>query len=261
MIDSFLILIVTAALMASLITAPLGCIGLWNGLAFFGETLAHASLLGVCISVILHLPYAYGAIGVCLVIAYFIGKNASAQSDVSLAVISSTCLSISILVISVVPQAHLSPDVLLFGDLLGTNVNDVWLLAAALALLIGFLIKYWPAILITSFDADLAHVQGYPSKTVRMLMLFAYAIAMGIVMKLLGALFAPALTIIPAAASRYRAKKPSQMIVYAILISCFSSLTGISLSFYFDLPVGPTIVCLCTLILIILKLLPSRSAP
>ncbi len=89
MVDSFLILILTAALLASLITAPLGCIGLWNGLAFFGETLAHASLLGICISVLLHFPYAYGAITVCLGIAYFIGKNASSQNDVSLAVISS----------------------------------------------------------------------------------------------------------------------------------------------------------------------------
>jgi zinc transport system permease protein len=253
MIDSFLILIVIAALMASLITAPLGCIGLWNGLAFFGETLAHASLLGICISVLLHLPYAYGAIAVCLIIAYFIGKNTSAQSDVALAVISATCLSMSILVISVVPEAHLSPDILLFGDLLGTNINDIWLLGIALLVFVAFLIKFWPAILITSFDADLAHVQGYPSKKIRMLMLLAYAVAMGIVMKMLGALFAPALTIIPAAASSYRAKKPSQMIIYAITISCFSSISGIGLSFYFDFPVGPTIICICTLTLVILK--------
>ncbi|MCX7343434.1 MAG: metal ABC transporter permease [Proteobacteria bacterium] len=255
MIDSFFISIIIVALMASLITAPLGCIGLWNGLAFFGETLAHASLLGVCISVLLHLPYAYGAIAVCLVIAYFIGTNYSAQSDVSLAVISSTCLSVSILIISVVPQAHLSPDALLFGDLLGTNLNDIWLLASALLILTIFLIKYWSAILITSFDADLAHVQGYPSKKVRLLMLFAYATAMGIVMKLLGALFAPALTIIPAAAAYCKANRPSQMIAYAILISCFSSLSGIGLSFYFDFPVGPTIICLSTIILVILKII------
>jgi zinc transport system permease protein len=254
MIDSFFISIIVIALMASLITAPLGCIGLWNGLAFFGETLAHASLLGICISVLLHLPYACGAIAVCLVIAYFIGTNNSAQSDVSLAVISSTCLSVSILIISVVPQAHLSPDALLFGDLLGININDIWLIASALLILAIFLVKYWSAILITSFDADLAHVQGYPSKKVRLLMLFAYATVMGIVMKLLGALFAPALTIIPAAAAHCRANKPSQMLIYATLISCFSSLSGIGLSFYFDFPVGPTIICLSTLILVTLKI-------
>ncbi len=173
-------------------------------------------------------------------------------------VISSACLSISILVISVVPQANLSPDTLLFGDLLGASVHDIFLLATTLLVLVSFLIKYWSAILITSFDADLAHAQGFPSKNVRMLILFGYAIAMGIVLKLLGALFAPALAIIPAAASRYRAKKPSQMICYATLISCFSSLVGISFSFYFDLPVGPSIICVCTTILVILKLAPTK---
>ena len=85
-------------------------------------------------------------------------------------------------------------------------------------------------------------------------MLFAYAIAMGVIMKLLGALFAPALTIIPAAAARYKARKPSQMFIYSIAISCFSSLTGIGISFYFDFPVGPTIIFLSTLIMIVCKL-------
>ena len=259
MIDSFFLLITATAIMASLMTAPLGCIGLWNGLAFFGETLAHASLLGVCISVLLHMPYAYGAIGICLVIAYFIGNNTSAQSDVSLAVISSTFLSVSILIISVVPEAHLSPDALLFGDLLGTNTKDIILLVVVLLVFFIFLIKYWSAFLITSFDTDLAEVQGYPAKKIRMLMLFAYAIAMGIIMKLLGALFAPALTIIPAAAARYKARKPSQMVTYSIAISCFSSLTGIGLSFYFDFPVGPTIICLSTLIMIVCKLTKVRA--
>lgn len=258
MIDEFFLLVTITALMASLITAPLGCIGLWNGLAFFGETLAHASLLGVCISVLLQLPYAYGAIMICLAIAYFIGSNNSAQSDVSLAVISSTCLSVSILIISIVPDAHLSPDALLFGDLLSTNTKDVILLSIALFLFFLFLVKYWSAILITSFDSDLAQVQGYPAMRIRMLMLFAYAITMGIIMKLLGALFAPALTIIPAAAARYKANVPSQMVTYAIAISCFSSLTGIAISFYFDFPVGPTIICLSTLIMIVFKLTKQR---
>lgn len=258
MIDSFLILIVIAALMASLITAPLGCVGLWNGLAFFGETLAHASLLGICISVLLHLPYSYGAVVVCLCIAYFISKSAAAQSDVSLAVISSTCLSISILVIAVVQKTNLNTDTLLFGDLLGISIHDIVLLGIALLTLIGFLLKYWSAILITSFDADLSHVQGFPSKNMRTLILFAYAIAMGIVLKLLGALFAPALTIIPAAASRYIARTPLQMIYSATLISCFASLTGIGLSFYLDLPAGPTIICICAAILVVFKFAPSR---
>lgn len=259
MIDAFFLLVTVTALMASLITAPLGCIGLWNGLAFFGETLAHASLLGVCISVLLQLPYAYGAIIICLAIAYFIGSHSSAQNDVSLAVISSTCLSISILIISIVPDAHLSPDALLFGDLLGTNTKDVILLSVALSAFFILLVKYWSAILITSFDTDLAQVQGYPAMKIRMLMLFAYAITMGIIMKLLGALFAPALTIIPAAAARYQAYKPSQMVIYSMIISCFASLMGIGISFYFDFPVGPTIICLSTLIMIICKFTKVRS--
>ena len=254
MIDSFILFIIVSALLASLITAPLGCIGLWNGLAFFGDTLAHASLLGVCFGILFHVPYAFGAIAICLCIAFFIAHKSSKQSDVSLAVISYSCLSFSILIISLFPKANLDPNTLLFGDLLSTSVPDIVLLLAALLALWGFIAKYWTAILMTSFDADLAQVQGFPSKTIRLMVLFSYAIIMGIVMKMLGALFAPALTIIPAAAARYRSNTPSKMIVSAILISCFSSVMGIGISLYFDLPTGPAIVCGSAITMALIKI-------
>ncbi len=254
MIDSFVLFIVVSALLASLITAPLGCIGLWNGLAFFGDTLAHASLLGVCFSVLLQVPYACGAVVVCLAIAYFIAHKSSKQSDVSLAVISYSCLSFSMLVISLFPKANLDPNTLLFGDLLSTSSSDVLLLAIALAVLWGGIAKYWSAILMTSFDADLAQIQGFPSRAIRLMVLFAYAIIIGIVMKMLGALFAPALTIIPAAAARYRSKTPSQMMTSAIVISCFSSIIGIGISLYFDLPTGPSIICVSAITMALIKI-------
>ncbi len=254
MIDSFVLFIIIAALLASLVTAPLGCIGLWNGLAFFGDTLAHASLLGICFSILSDIPYAFGAIAVCLSIAYFIGQKSSKQSDVSLAVISYSCLSISILIISIFPKANLDPNTLLFGDLLSANLSDIYLLILALFILWGSIAKYWSAILMTSFDADLAQVQGFPSKMVRLAVFLAYAITIGIIMKMLGALFAPALTIIPAAAARYRSKTPFEMITSATLISCFSSAIGIGASFYFDLPTGPSIICVAATTLALIKI-------
>ena len=258
MIDTFLLYIVVSALLASLITAPLGCVGLWNGLAFFGDTLAHASLLGVCFSVLLHVPYGLGAVLVCLGIAYFIAKKSSKQSDVSLAVISYSCLSFSILVISIFPKANLDPNTLLFGDLLNVGLPDIFVLVLALLALWGFITKYWHAILMTSFDADLAQTQGVPAKTINLMILFAYAIIIGLVMKMLGALFAPALTIIPAAAARYCSTTPKQMITSAVLISCASSLIGIMGSLYFDLPTGPSIICISAILMVLVKAAGTR---
>lgn len=254
MIDSFVFFVLIAGLLASLITAPLGCIGLWNGLAFFGDTLAHASLLGVCFSMLWQVPYACGAILICLGIAYFIGHKSSKQNDVSLAVISYSCLSLSILIISLFPKANLDPNALLFGDLLSASISDIALLSIALLTLWSAIAKYWSAILMTSFDADLAQVQGYPSAMVRLLIFFAYAIIMGLVMKMMGALFAPALTIIPAAAASYRSKTPFEMIVWAVLISCLSCVIGIGASFYVDLPTGPAIICTSVIILTLMKI-------
>ncbi|MFN9944893.1 MAG: metal ABC transporter permease, partial [bacterium] len=86
---------------------------------------------------------------------------------------SYSCLSFSILIISLFPKANLDPNALLFGDLLSANTSDIVLLVVALLILWSAVAKYWSAILMTSFDTDLAQVQGHPSKKIRLFLFFA----------------------------------------------------------------------------------------
>ena len=53
MLDDFFVRAIIAGLGLAAITGPLGCFVVWRRMAYFGDTLAHASLLGVALGLLL----------------------------------------------------------------------------------------------------------------------------------------------------------------------------------------------------------------
>ncbi len=70
-------------------------------------------------------------------------------------------------------------------------------------------------------------------------------------MKIVGVLLITSLLIIPAAAARKYAHSPEQMLGISILIGFMSVLLGLLASLLIDLPTGPSIVAIATMIFLI----------
>jgi zinc transport system permease protein len=251
--DSLIITLIITVVLASLMTAPLGCVGLWNGLAFFGDTLAHASLLGVCISMLTHTPYAFGGIIVAIFLAVAVAKNNDSPKDVTLAAISYTCLAVSLIIISKYFKGVLDPNTVLFGDILSVQIDYLWFMAVITLVILALLFVFFKPIQMVSFDVCLAHTKKIPVMQVRFLLLISYGVAIGTGLKVLGALFVPAIALLPAAAARNISQSPLQMIIFATIISTVCGVLGLFLSIMFDLPTGPAIVAMNALALILAK--------
>lgn len=251
--DSLLILLIIIVVLASLMTAPLGCIGLWNGLAFFGDTLAHASLLGVCIGMLTHTPYAVGGMIVAVCLAAIVAKNNDSPNDVTLASISYTCLAVSLIIISKYFRGILDPNTVLFGDILSIHPEYLWFMGAVTAVLLALIFLFFKPIQMVSFDACLAHTKNINVTRMRFLLLISYGIAIGAGLKILGALFVPAIALLPAAAARKVSNSPLQMIIFATIISITCGILGLFLSLIFDLPTGPAIVAVNAMALLVAR--------
>jgi zinc transport system permease protein len=65
----FLITALAAGMGIALVTGPLGAFVVWRKMAYFGDTLAHASLLGVAGGVLLSINTTAAVIVTCMVIA------------------------------------------------------------------------------------------------------------------------------------------------------------------------------------------------
>lgn len=258
MIELFLTAFLAGALVV-LMTAPLGCLVVWRRMAYFGDTLAHAGLLGAALAMISQLPLTLAAALVGLIIAlilHLLSRQQSLSNDSLLGVLSHGSLAIGMLAIWLVPT-QVDLEALLFGDLLVVSGSRLWQLAfVSLGSLICLLICWKPFLAIT-LSPELAMAEGLAVNRYQLLfiLLLALSVAMGI--QAVGVLLFTALLIIPAAAARAISRSPEQMAILALMIGLGSVGLGLLLSWQLDLPTGPAIVCTALAFFVALRLVSS----
>ena len=77
-IDSFVVYALIAGLSLALVAGPLGCVVVWRRMAYFGDTLSHAALLGIAIAISVDmLPM----VGVALVGVAAVEEHSKADVD------------------------------------------------------------------------------------------------------------------------------------------------------------------------------------
>ncbi|MBO6774759.1 MAG: metal ABC transporter permease [Marinibacterium sp.] len=69
------------------------------------------------------------------------------------------------------------------------------------------------------------------------------ALTVAVAIKVVGVLLIAAMLVIPPAAARPLTRAPETMAVVAACIGATSALAGLGMSFLFDTPTGPSIVC------------------
>lgn len=256
----FLLLALLAGIGVALISAPLGAFIVWQRLAYFGDTLAHSALLGVAFGLLLSVSIQAAIIVSCLVVAILLTlwqTQRQLPTDTLLGIISHSALAIGLILVSVFDTGRLDLTQYLLGDILSTNLND--LLAVLLVVLtVGLLVwRFWQPLLAITVNEAMAQVEGVAVKRIRLLLLFLLALTIAVAINIVGVLLITALLIIPAASARYLSRTPEQMVLYAALIGCLSVVGGLSSSFLWDTPAGPSIVASASL-LFLLALLFAR---
>ncbi len=72
MFEPFLLRALVAGLGLAVVAAPLGCFVVWQRMAYFGETVAQASLLGVALGLALQLDLTLGVLVVAVAVAFLL---------------------------------------------------------------------------------------------------------------------------------------------------------------------------------------------
>ena len=75
----------------------------------------------------------------------------------------------------------------------------------------------------------------------------------------LGTLMAVGIMLLPAVAARFWAEDVSGMILVAVLIAFLSSMTGLLVSYYANLPTGPAIILTCGVFYLLSILVGARG--
>lgn len=261
MLDDFLVRAVVAGIGVAIVTGPLGCLIIWRRMAFFGDSLAHASLLGVALALALDMAPAFGVplvtILACAVLLGFTRQTTFA-ADTILSIVAQSTLALGLVLISLIGSYEVSIMGVLLGDILAVSKQDIALIYGGGAIILAVLFRYWRRLVVATISHEIAVAENMSPRQSDAVFMFLIALVVAISLKLVGALLITALLIIPAATARRFSPTPEIMAAIAIMIGMTSLTSGIFASLHLDTPTGPTIILAGTIFFALSLLIPQR---
>ena len=241
----------------SLTTAPLGAFVVWRKMSYFGETLAHASLLGLALGFLLEINLSITLVVSCLLVALllvWLSRNNKIENDSLLGVMAHTALSLGLLAIYSLDNTQIDIMGYLFGDLLSMTYEDLGFIYIGVAVILSLLRYFWQPLLAIVISEELAVVEGIAIKKMQLLLMALIATVVAVGMQFVGALMINALVIIPAATAHRFANSPEKMVVGATFISIFAVILGLCAAWVFDMPTSPSIVVCASILFFLAQL-------
>lgn len=264
MIDTLLLFPLAAGLLFTVSAAPLGCFMVWRRLSFFGDMIAHASLFGVVLALILEAPSPLiGILITALLMTFFLIRPLSKgllSRDTYLALLSHGTLGVGLCALSFFPEAPTLIARMLLGDILATELSDLGLLSLLSFVSVMFVSLYWRPLLSISIHEDLAAVEGVPTLRYNALFMGILSLNIALATQYLGTLLVTALLILPASTARYFAKTPLGMVLQAFTIGVLGLFLGFWASDSFDTATAPSLVATHVLLFLMGILLHRLTA-
>ncbi|EPF2930197.1 zinc ABC transporter permease subunit ZnuB [Vibrio navarrensis] len=258
----FLLPSILAGIGIALIAGPLGSFVVWRKMAYFGDTLAHASLMGLALGFLLDINLYLALVVCCLTLAVILvtlQKQQLIASDTLLGILAHSALSIGLVAVSFLDNVRVDLMSYLFGDLLAISTQDLLFIYAGVVAIAAALFIFWRPLLSTTVNEELAAVEGVNTDLIRLVLMLMVGIVIAVGMKFVGALIMTSLLIIPAATARRFASSPEQMAFTAAFLGVVSVLSGLTLSWHFDTPAGPSVVISATSLFVLSQLVPRNG--
>ena len=261
MLDDFFIRALIAGLGVALVTGPLGCFIIWRGLSFFGDTLAHAALLGVTLSLAVDMNISLAVFIVSSVVALILlrlQKITNLAGDALLGLLAHSSLALGLVVLGFLTFIRFDIMGLLFGDILSVTKFDlivIWIGGFAIILILKLI---WKPLFASTVNYDLAAAEGMNPEKANAIFTILMAAIIAISIKMVGLLLITGMLIVPAAMARNLSTSPTQMVIFSVIGGLLSVLIGLFASLEINSPSGPSIISVA-LILFILSLTKAKK--
>ena len=228
--------------------------------SLISETLAHSALVGVAVGLVAGYNPLWMAVVVSLLSAWlieYLRTSFSLYSDSVLSILLSGALAISIIIVSMGGEFNNSLFSYLFGSILSVSKADLYTIFIFGGFSLVLLLVFSRELYFIAYDEEVAQTSGIKVKLLSFLLVSVVAIIIALSIRVVGTLLIGALMVIPTvSALQYRVGFLPTVLI-SLFFALFSVVVGMTLSFYFSLPSGATIV-LCVIALFIFSLVSNR---
>ena len=225
-----------------------------NKMSFFADSLGHGAFTGIAVGILLGgIDPMWGAtlFSICFAIAITIIKiKGTSSTDTIIGVFSSTSIALGLVLMSF--SSSLSKfSSYLVGDLLSISQNQIILLIFVFIAIIVLWSLIFNKLLVTSLNTSLANSRGMNTLLIEIIFTCTIAVIVTITIRWVGLLIINSLLVLPAAAARNISRNIRQYHLFSILISIFSGIVGLIISYYLNTVTGATIVLVASVIFFI----------
>lgn len=243
------------ALIAIILVTPvfaiLGTMIVNNKMAFFSDALGHSALTGIALGMVLgisnmNISMILFAVIFALLLNYVKNKT-NYGADTIISVFSSIAIALGLAMLAQSGNFNKYSSYLV-GDILSISNTEILYLFLAFIAVISFWYLMFNKLNVTSINTTLARSRGVNTKTIDNVFAVLIAIIVMISIRFIGILLINSLLILPAASSRNVAKNMRTYHLFAVIFSLFSGITGLIISYYWNIPTGPMIVLISGLI-------------
>lgn len=243
------------ALLAILLITPLfGLLGTMivsNKMAFFSDSLGHASFTGIAIgSIIGFVNPVLDAVVFSIIFAFVITiiKNKSrASTDTIIGVFSSIAIALGLVLMSLGGSFNKYSSYLI-GDLLSISPAEIFVLIFVFVAIFILWLLIFNKLLLVSISQSLASSRGVKTLIIEMIFTSMIAVIVTISIQWVGLLIINSLLVLPAAAARNITSNVRKYTLLSVLIAVFSGVCGLIASYYLNTATGATIVLICGII-------------
>lgn len=261
-----------------IVSGALGCFALLRRQSLLGDAISHAALPGVVIAFMIvgnknPLTLITGALiagWLATILILAIVRNTRIKEDGAIGFGLSVFFGIGLMLLTFVQnnpsdypgQAGL--DTFLFGQAATLIAQDVIVMGVIGAIALIGMMVFWKEFKLVSFDSDFAASLGFPVRVIDVVLTTLLVIAIVIGLEAVGVVLMSAMVVAPAAAARQWTDKLWLMVILAAVFGAISGVGGALISSVrfgdVDLPTGPVIVLLITLIAVAsLLFAPNRG--
>ena len=249
----FMIRSLITAIASGAMLSILGPFAINRNMGFMADAMAHATLPIIAVGVFLGFSISELGVPAAILIAILLGiiiKNTNVGEDTAIGIIFSSFFALGFVLISLL-NVTINLEDLLFGQILAVSTSDVYIVVTLLTIVLLVVIVYFKQLLFYSFDPIGAEVKGLNTTFLNYLFLILLSIAIVGSLQTVGIILVLSMLIIPAAAAKLVVDTFVTSIKVSVLFGVTSSITGLYLSYFFNLPSGPSMSLVATTIFVL----------
>ena len=189
-----------------------------------------------------------------------IADKARLHADTITSIVFPLNMALAFVFLTLVPEVGLSSQVanVLWGSILSMTAADVVYLSTLSAATIAVIYFIWKELFAIMFNRKLAEADGINTKPIIYLIIFLAGIVVTFSLKLIGGLLIYALLFNPASTVLQFSENMRKVVVASPLVGMTTTVSGLFVSLFLDLPVGSCIVIVSTIVFAVAILLSPK---